>query len=213
MTVEVLPCCCAVSPCPCFQTTGGYRVTWTGLVRHSPVGCACFFATEVPPNYSGPAFEVYTLRNTFTSGVPSKDFRWRLPTQSQPAPCQLDAIPNATVTYASVAWDFYNVGLGGYCDGPYPLPNLANFQAQFTMIPYRPSVGQKWQVWVQVFPFELKFQSDSTDCDPTGWYLISSGLVNSAGVQPPYSTTCNSNYAGNVSSELIAEGTVSVVRI
>ena len=218
MTVEVLPCCCAVSPCPCFQFTGGYRVTWSGIVSHSPVGCACLLATNVPPDYSGPAFEVYTLRNTLTSGVPAKDFSWRQPTTGNPAPCQLDPVGPFVVVYGSgISADYFMVGLGGYCDGPYPLDLsflALSFSANIALIPYRPSISQKWRVVVTAQPFQLIYESDSTNCDPTGFQLISSQIFQDAGVLPPYSVSCNGSATqAIVASTLIAEGSVSVVRI
>jgi hypothetical protein len=190
-------------------------VTWTGIVSHSPVGCACFLATEVPPGYSGPSFEVYTLRNAFTSGVPSKDLLWVQPTTGNPAPCGFQV---GLVGYGSgIAADYYNVGLGGYCVGPFPLSSSflsLSFFANVALIPYRPSISQKWRVVVTVRPFVLTFESDSTDCDPTGFQLISSQIFQDAGVLPPYSVSCNTVATqGHVASTLIAEGTVSVVRI
>lgn len=212
MTVEVLPCCCAVSPCPCFQFTGGYRVTWSGIVSHSPVGCACLLLLNVPPGYSGPSFEVYTLRNAFTSGVPAKDLLWVQPTQANPAPCFFSS--GVVVFGSGIAADAFDVGFGGYCVGPSPLPLSTlslSFSATITLFPYRPSISQKWKVVVDVRPFRLTYQSDSTDCDPTGFYLTNSEVV---GLTSPETSTCHGiATAAQVASTLIAEGTVSVVRI
>lgn len=190
-------------------------MTWTGIVSHSPVGCACFLATEIPPDYSGPAVDVYTLRNTFTSGIPAKDFAWKQPTTSDPAPCQLNPIGTFGSIYGSgIAADYYTIGLGGYCVGPFPLdPSFLSlsFVAPISISPYRPTLSQKWRVVVTVYPFRLTYESDSTDCDPTGFQLVSSEIF---GVSPPYTVSCNGSATqAIVSSVLVAEGTVSVVRI
>ena len=211
MTVEVLPCCCAVSPCPCFQTSGGYRVTWTGIIRHDPVGCDCF-QRFIDPGYSGPAVEVYTIRSSFTSGVSSRDLLWVQPTQANPAPCFFS--PGLVVYGPAIPSDYFQVGLGGYCVGPYALPPefYGSFSCGFTLFPYRPSIGQKWKVLVSVRPFLLTFQSDSTNCDPTGFYLTNSEVL---GLTDPESTSCHQNAfsIGYVASTLLSEGTVTLTRI
>lgn len=214
MTAEVLPCCCAVSPCPCFQATGGYRVTWTGIIRHDPVGCACLLGLA-DPNYSGPLTENYTLRQSFQSGVPSQNKLWVQPSTGNPAPCYFQQ--TAPVVYGSNrAADYYELGLGGYCNGPIPYFGGLSFTMPMSLSPYRPTLNQKWRVQVTPYPFQLIFESDSTNCDPTGFYLVSSTVVSfpDNGLGQPYTTGCHGEAtSGIVSSTLVSEGTVSVVRI
>ena len=215
MTVEVLPCCCAVSPCPCFQTTGGYRVTWTGLVRHDPVGCTCLLGVSVPPGYSGPAFEQYTLRAPFQSGVPSQNKLWLQPSTGNPAPCQFQAT-NAVIFGSGIASDKYDLGSGGYCVGPQNITNPLSFSCAILLSPYRPSVGQKWRVVVNPRPFRLTFESDSTNCDPTGFYLVSSVVdpFPASGGSQPFTTGCHGEATqAIVASTLLSEGTVTLTRI
>lgn len=216
MTAEVLPCCCAVSPCPCYQTTGGYRITWTGIIRHDPVGCACLLGVTLPPGYSGPIVEEYTLRTSFQSGVPAFDRLWIQPTTGNPAPCGFPSLP-AVLYGTSRPMDFYELGLGGYCVGPQNTSiSTLSFSMAASLIPYRPTLNQKWRVELTPWPFRLVFESDSTNCDPTGFTLVSSTVVPfpDNGTAQPFSVNCHGLATqGIVSSTLVSEGTVSVVRI
>lgn len=215
MTAEVLPCCCAVSPCPCYQTSGGYRITWTGIIRHDPVGCGCILPVTIAPGYTGPLSENYTLRESFQSGVPSFNRLWIQPTTGNPAPCGFPSLP--PVLYGSNrAADYYELGLGGYCNGPIPYFSGLSFTMPAGLIPYRPTLNQKWRVEITPYPFRLIFESDSTSCDPTGFTLISSTVVPfpDNGTAQPYTVNCHGLATqGIVSSTLVSEGTVSVVRI
>lgn len=218
MTSEILSCCCGVSPCPCFALTGGYRVTWTGVVAHYPVTCSCLLNYNIPPNYSGSSFTTYTLRDPFISGIPSFDRLWLQPSTGNPTPCQF--VSPSVVFGSQVPIDEYEVGSGGYCSGPTPVPlsaGAAAFTASIGLQPYQPTLNLKWRVTVNPRPFKLIYQSDDTTCNPTGFYLISSTVdpfqIDASGQPSTLSCHGNATLLAIVSSQLMSEGTVSLLRI